>query len=93
MRLSQRHPSTAARAYRLLSMICNTAIADEVIARSPCKVIGVSEEHAPERLTATLAESCPRPSSGAPIGGAWRCCWRRGASYAAPKYSGFSART
>lgn len=54
--LSQRHPSTAAGAYRLLSAICNTAIADDVIARSPCRVVGASEEHAPERPTATLAE-------------------------------------
>ena len=54
--LAQKHPSTAAGAYRLLSAICNTAVEDEVIARSPCRVAGASEEHAPERPTATLAE-------------------------------------
>lgn len=54
--LAQKHPSTAAGAYRLLSAICNTAVSDEVIARSPCRVAGASEEHAPERPTATLAE-------------------------------------
>ncbi|HEV3268436.1 MAG TPA: site-specific integrase [Acidimicrobiales bacterium] len=54
--LSQRHSSTAAGAYRLLSAICNTAIADEVIARSPCRVVGASEEHPAERPTASLAE-------------------------------------
>lgn len=54
--LSLQHPSTAAGAYRLLSAICNTAVADEVIARSPCRVIGAGEEHSPERPTLTIAE-------------------------------------
>lgn len=51
-----RHPSTASKAYRLLSTILRTAVADGLIVISPCKVSGASVEHAPERPTATIAE-------------------------------------
>jgi integrase len=50
------HPSTAAGAYRLLATIFNSAIRDEVIPRSPCRVEGASRERAAERPTATVAE-------------------------------------
>ena len=53
-RLARRHPSTAAKAYRLLRTICNTAVLDEVIARSPCRVEGAGIERAEERPIATL---------------------------------------
>lgn len=55
-RLARSHPSTAAKAYRLLRTICNTAVLDEVIARSPCRVEGAGTEHAEERPIATLEE-------------------------------------
>lgn len=48
--------STAAGAYRLLATIFNSAVRDEIILRSPCKVEGASREHARERPTATVAE-------------------------------------
>ncbi len=54
--LSARHPSTAAKAYRLLAAICRTAVTDEAILRSPCRVEGAGVEHAPERPTASVAE-------------------------------------
>jgi hypothetical protein len=54
--LSGSHPSTGASAYRLLSTICRTAVNDELIARSPCRIKGGSTEHAGERPTATVAE-------------------------------------
>ena len=54
--LALRHPSTAAKAYRLLSTILRTAVADGLIVVSPCKVSGASVEHAAERPTATVAE-------------------------------------
>ena len=54
--LSQRHPSTAAKAYRLLSTIMRTAVIDGLIVSSPCKVSGAGVEHAPERPLATIAE-------------------------------------
>lgn len=57
--LAKRHPSTAAGAYRLLATIFNTAVRDEMILCSPCKVPGASQEHAAERPTATIAE-CQR---------------------------------
>jgi integrase len=54
--LARRYPSTAAGAYRLLSAMLRTAAADELIARSPCKVTGAGVEHAAERPVASIAE-------------------------------------
>jgi hypothetical protein len=54
--LYQRHPSTAANAYRLLATICQTAVNDERIPRSPCRIKGASAEKSPERPTATVEE-------------------------------------
>ncbi len=54
--LRARVPTTAAKAYRLLSSICATAVADELIARSPCRVAGAGVEKAEERPVATVAE-------------------------------------
>lgn len=51
------HPSTAAGAYRLLASICRTAVDDEVIARTPCRVKGAGTERATERPVATVAET------------------------------------
>jgi integrase len=50
------HPTTAAKAYRLLSQIMKAAVADEVISRNPCQVASAATERAPERPVATLAE-------------------------------------
>jgi integrase len=55
-RLARRHPSTAAKAYRLLRAMCNTAVTDELIIRSPCRIEGAGTEQAEERPIATLAE-------------------------------------
>lgn len=55
-RLARQHPSTAAKAYRLLRTMLNTAVTDELIARNPCKIDGAGKEHAPERPIATIAE-------------------------------------
>jgi len=54
--LAARHPTTAAKAYRLLSAILKTAVADEHLARNPCVVSGAATERAPERPTASVAE-------------------------------------
>ena len=54
--LSKKYPPTAARAYRLLSSIMRTAVADEVIVRNPCQMKGAASEHSPERPTASIAE-------------------------------------
>ena len=54
--IARRLPSTAAGAYRLLSMMMRSAVADEIITRNPCQVKGASVEKAPERPIATVAE-------------------------------------
>lgn len=55
-RLARAHPSTAAKAYRLLRTMMNTAVADELILRNPCRIDGAGRESAPERPIATLTE-------------------------------------
>ena len=55
-RLNRKHPATAAKAYRLLRAILRTAVDDELIARSPCKVTGAGADRSPERPVATVAE-------------------------------------
>ncbi len=55
-RIADKHPTTAAKAYRLLSSIMRHAVADEVIIRNPCQVKGASGEKSPERPMASIAE-------------------------------------
>jgi integrase len=82
-RLSGRHPSTAAGAYRLVALICRTAVDDERIGRTPCKVKGGATEKTPERPTASIAEvtkaaaACPERYRLAVLLAAW-CQLRRG---------------
>ena len=54
--LSREHPSTAAKAYRLLSTIMKTAVTDGIILASPCKVEKAGVERPAERPIATLEE-------------------------------------
>ncbi len=54
--LAQAHPSTAAKAYRLLSAILRTAVVDGLLVASPCKVDGAGVERPTERPVATVAE-------------------------------------
>jgi integrase len=49
--------TTAAKAYRLLSQIMRTALVDDLIVKSPCRVKGGGKESAPERETVTLSEA------------------------------------
>jgi integrase len=55
-RSARQHPSTAAKAYRLLATIMKTAVTDELISTSPCRIRGASQERAPERPTASVQE-------------------------------------
>lgn len=55
-RLAQIHPSTAAKAYRLLSAILRTAVVDGLLVSSPCKVHGAGVERPAERPVATVLE-------------------------------------
>ena len=50
------HPSTAAKAYRLLSAILRTAVADDLLLSSPCRTKGAGVERPAERPTASIAE-------------------------------------
>jgi integrase len=54
--LSRLHPSTAAKAYRLLSSIMRTAVTDGYLVASPCKVDGAGVERPLERPVATVNE-------------------------------------
>jgi integrase len=54
--LARMHPSTAAKAYRLLSTMMRTALDDGLIARSPCRIKGGGTERAMERPIASVAE-------------------------------------
>jgi integrase len=54
--LSRLHPSTAAKAYRLLSSIMRTAVTDGYLVASPCKVDGAGVERPPERPVASVGE-------------------------------------
>jgi integrase len=54
--LSKRHPSTAAKAYHLLSSILRTAVTDGFLISSPCKVAGGGVERPAERPVATVLE-------------------------------------
>ena len=51
-----KHMSTASKAYRLLSTIMKTAVEDDILIASPCRVRGAGQEHAPERPIATVDE-------------------------------------
>jgi hypothetical protein len=76
-------PTTAAKAYRLLSSILRTALTDEVITRNPCQVKGAAVERAPERPVVStaeveaLAEAMPEHLRVAVLLAAW-CQLRRG---------------
>jgi integrase len=47
---------TAAKAYRLLRAIFNTALDDGLIRRNPCRITGAGTEHSPERPVLTVTQ-------------------------------------
>jgi integrase-like protein len=63
-------PVTAAKSYRLLKAIMNTAVEDGLIRRNPCRIKGAGQEKSAERpvLTIgqvfTLAETIAPPGTG-----------------------------
>ncbi len=56
LRSSAPRAVTAAKAYRLLRAILNTAVADELIVRNPCTIKGGGIERTSERPVATVAQ-------------------------------------
>jgi integrase len=81
--IAKKTPSTAAKAYRLLSVIMRTAAEDGVIARNPCRIRGAGTEWPEERPIATvtevqaLAEAMPAHLQMAVLLASW-CQLRRG---------------
>lgn len=51
--VDERGPMQAAKAYRLLRAILNTAEADGLIAKNPCRIPGAGQERSPERPLVT----------------------------------------
>jgi integrase len=47
---------TAAKAYRLLRTVMNTALDDGLIRRNPCQIKGAGTEHSPERPVLTVTQ-------------------------------------
>jgi integrase len=47
---------TAAKAYRLLRAVMNTALDDGLIRRNPCRITGAGTEHSPERPVLTVTQ-------------------------------------
>jgi integrase len=47
---------TAAKAYRLLKAILNTAVDDGLIRRNPCRIVGAGQERSPERPVLTVEQ-------------------------------------
>lgn len=54
--MARTRPTTAAKAYRLLSSIMRTAVTDGFPETNPCQIRGAAVERAPERPIATMAE-------------------------------------
>jgi len=81
--IASTRPSTASKAYRLLSQIMGSAVTDELIAKNPCQVRGAAAEHSPERPIASIAEvealaaAMPEDLRIAVVLAAW-CQLRRG---------------
>ena len=55
--LNARHPSTAAKAYRLLRQILNQAVDDEILRRNPCRIKGAGTESSPRRPLISLDQA------------------------------------
>ena len=54
--LAREYPSTASKAYRLLSTMMRTAVEDGVIGQSPCRIKGAGNEKAAERPVASVED-------------------------------------
>ena len=81
--IARTRPTTAAKAYRLMSSVLRTAVTDGYIESNPCQIRGAAVERAPERPIATmaevaqLAELMPSELQVAVVLAAW-CQLRRG---------------
>lgn len=76
-------PQIAAKSYRLLRTLCNSAVEEELMAASPCTLRGAAEEWSPERPVLTVEQVLALADEVAPpyralvlLGGF--CCLRIG---------------
>jgi len=53
--IAHTHPTTAAKAYRLMSSIMGSTETDGMVDKNPCQIRGASVERAPERPIASMA--------------------------------------
>jgi len=54
--IARTRPTTAAKAYRLMSSIMRTGVTDGLLEANPCQIRDAAVERAPERPIATMAE-------------------------------------
>lgn len=50
------HPTSAVNAYRLLRAVYNTALRDDIVGSSPCRIIGGGSDRTPERPMPSIAQ-------------------------------------
>lgn len=55
--VASRSQVTAAKCYRLLAAILNTAVDDELIGRNVCRIKGAAVEHSPERPLVSIEDA------------------------------------
>lgn len=71
------HPTSAVNSYRLLRAIYSTAVRDDVVGSSPCRIIGGGSDRTPERPMASVAqvealvEAITEPLRAAVVLAAW----------------------
>ena len=89
---SARTPGAATSAYRLLWAIFNTAVTDQMVARTPCRIRGAgatarrSARYRPSPRSRPSCGQC-RPSCEPPS------CWQRGAPSAGARCWGYGGTT
>ena len=69
---------TAAKCYRLLRAILNTAVEDGLLAVNPCTIRGAGAERSSERITPRSAKSSSWPTRSTPGIGRWYSSPRTG---------------
>ena len=85
-------PDQAAKAYRVLRAILNTAVADELLGRNPCTIRGGGPRTPGNGPCSRLRPSCAWLSPSIPGSGAW-CSWVGSPACAPASYSDSSVVT
>jgi hypothetical protein len=64
---------TSAKCYRLLRVICNSAVADGDLARNPCAIPGAGDEASAERPEISVPQVYALAELLGRAGGPWSC--------------------